>query len=374
MISRTNILSQLLFEFDGICRSNGMKYSLINSEGKSVLEEGGLPENTDYMAVAMTMGDLERFISIVNDGNSDREVEYLLNNPDARNLQYRYCNSNTTLINVKEIGNHKNYGMYLRIVPINDASVKGKKNKFLRFMRAAWKGSKKSIASCNYKRIVPVILLKIFVGIFGKKRIAKFIYNYYRKLKFIDKWEDIKDCKNVSVGRKRITPEEEWTIEDIKVDDEHFVMCSPDLAYMNNIIKLPSHETVLMNEIDNAEIPYSEIINSGIYDDILNTKKERDLYLKIVTLATAAGQYTARAWNIYQMTRDKVSLEEIYNDEFLQYINDCIEEGNQDQYYECMRAYLSARRKWKRKGIPFIEIERLEAVISSAKRNFGDLE
>lgn len=372
MISRTNILSQLLFEFDGICRSNGLKYSLINSEGKSVLDKGVLPENTDYMAVAMTMGDIERFISIVNNGNSDREVEYLLNNPDARNLQYRYCNSNTTLINVKEIGNHKNYGMYLRIVPINDASVKGNKNKFLKFMRAAWKGSKKSIASCNYKRIVPVILLKIFVGIFGKKRIAKFIYNYYHKLKFIDKWEDIKDCRLVAVGRKRITPEEEWTIEDIKVDDEHFVMCSPDLAYMNNIIKLPSHETVLMNEIDNAEIPYSEIINSGIYDDILNTKKERDFYLKIVTLATKAAKYTAGAWNIYQMTRDKVSFEEMYDDELLQEINDSIRDCDQEQYFSCMRPYLSAKRKWKRKGVPFIKIERLEAVISNAKEKFGN--
>ena len=83
--SRKEVVTDLLFELDDICRKNNLKYTLTGTFANTVAEEGKFPDEYDYITIAMTQGDIERLIEIVNTSeNKHREIEYFLNNPYAR--------------------------------------------------------------------------------------------------------------------------------------------------------------------------------------------------------------------------------------------------------------------------------------------------
>lgn len=371
MKNRMDVLRDLLFELDGICRANDLKYTLVGDAAQSIYENREFPAAYDYISVAMTEGDAERLIEIVNSKNTNRSVEYFLNNPLAKSIQYRFCNNDTTLINVKEIGSHVNFGFYIKIMPIKDMTTSGFKGKLLRLFKAAWKGSAKTLSSCNGKRIIPVIILKGAVNLIGRRRAAKWLYKYNSKLRRIDKWEDIAACGKVGIGKKIFNSETVWIPETINVGNNKVFIAEAVVG--SNIDRNYSHATVVMNDIENAEIPFSEIINGSDFNILLNTKKIRDDYLSTVTRANKAAKYIGHAWRIYLMTRDVVYLKELYDDELISHIKRTIDDRDYEQYRENMRPYLAARKKWKRLKVPFLKSERLEKIIDRAKESFSDI-
>ena len=92
---RRRVMLELLCGCDQICRANGLKYTITGTFAENVLE-GRIPDDYDYIFIAMTTGDLERFVDIVNsEAYPNREVEYFLNNPNATGHEYRFCNNET---------------------------------------------------------------------------------------------------------------------------------------------------------------------------------------------------------------------------------------------------------------------------------------
>lgn len=370
MKTRMEVLRDLLFELDDICRNNGLKYTLTGTFLDEAVERGDFPELYDYINVAMTRGDIDRFIHLVNGKIPGRQVEYFLNNPYARGLQYRYCNSNTTLINIKGVGNHVNYGFYIRMIPINDASVGGRKGKVLKFSKAAWKGSTKTLASSVGKRKAQVMLLKGFSTVVGKERWGKWLFEYNDKLRRIDRWEDISHVNRITIARARFTEKTNWEIKNIELDGRP-IMYAEELLERRPV-KEPTHNTVVMNEIENTEIPYTEVMNSDEFKEIFTAKEYRDEYLKVIVKADKPTKYLRRVWNIYLMTRDVVDFRDTYNEEMISKIKSAIDEKNEEQYYEYMQPYLRARRKWKRLRIPFLPNDDLERIIAYAKVIFNE--
>jgi len=366
---RREVLIGLLLELDEICRKNNLKYSLTGRVANAIGEENKFPDAFDFLTVAMTQGDIDKFIKIVNDQNSHhRQVEYFLNNPNAIGLQIRYCNSDTTLINVKQIGNHVNYGMYIKIKPIEKIPTSKIRSKFLRFLKLAWKGSKKRLDSCNYKRFLPVLILKGIVQIVGKKNFSRFLYNYNKKLKYIDNWEEIACYEKVRIGRGIFSGELLYNLNEINIEGCSLLL-SP--ALMHRIIeKNPTHKTVAINDIEDVNIPFQDIMNSHIVENMYQTQKIRNQYLRIVTLANKPASVMKQAWRTYLMTRDVINFEDVYNEERLQKIYSAIENNDVDTYFEEMNDYLSARKHWYKLKIPFIKNNKLEEIIAFAKNKF----
>lgn len=367
MKSRMDVLRELLVELDQICRENNLKYTLVGEVANQIAENNTFPELYDYISVGMTLGDIHRLIKIVDDIDG-RQIEYFMNNENARGLQFRFCNSNTTLINVKEIDNHVNYGFYIRIRPINDGSNTGFKAKILRLAKGVWKGSCKTMASSNSKRKVLVVLSKMIVGVLGCKNVRKWIYNYNYKLRAIDSWNDIASLNRVVIGKAAFVESEEWELVDVNVDGNTF-MYAPNVIG-RYIEALPTHQTVMMNDIENTEIPFTEIINNEQFSEFNKTKEYRDEYLKIVTLANKPAKYIKKCWNTYRMSKDVVAFEDTYNDEVISKIEDAMDNCNQELYFEYMQDYLRAKRRWRRLDVPFIKNDTLEDIIKRAKEVF----
>ena len=370
MKTRMEILGDLLFELDDICRNNGLKYTLTGSFLDEMVETGKLPELFDYINVAMTRGDIDRFIDIVNGKIPGRQVEYFLNNPNARGIQYRYCNSNTTLINIKGVGNHINYGIYIRLLPINDTTIGGSKGKVLNFSKAAWKGSTKTLESSVGKRKAQVMVLKGFGAVVGKDRWKNWMFQYNDKIRKIDRWEDIKQAEKIGIAKTKFYEKSSWELRDISING-HNLMYAEELLERRPV-KEPAHTTVMVNEIENTEIPFKEIMESEEFKELFTAKEYRDEYLKVVTKASKPAKYLRKVWNTYLMTRDVVSFREIYTDEVLEDIKVCISNRDEDKYYELMQPYLRARKKWKKLSVPFLPIENLEIIIEDAKAAFDN--
>lgn len=369
--NRKEVMEELLFELHEICKRNDLHYTLTGIVANSAGEEERFPEEYDYLTVAMTQGDIERLVQIVN-GTEDthRQVEYFLNNPYARGFQVRYCNNDTTLINVKEFGNHINYGMYVRIRAVERIPEKGMRTEFLNLCRKAWKGSQKRLASCNYKRFVPALILKCTVGIIGRKNAAKALYHLSKQLKFIDKWEEIKGYEKVRIGTGVFEGESVCQLKEVPVDGGTVFLSE---ALMHRIVEHnPSHATVTVNDIEASDAPFKSVMDSGIVTELKNAQEVRDRYLSIVTKANKHAKAMGNAWNTYLMTRDVLEFQETYTEERIERVKAAVAQEDILTYKEEMHDYLAARRRWRRLHIPFIENEELEQVITSGKAVFGD--
>ena len=367
MKSRMDVLRELLVELDQICRENNLKYTLIGDVAKELVENNAFPESFDYISVGMTLGDIHRLIKIVDNING-RQVEYFMNNKYARGLQFRFCNSNTTLINVKEIDNHVNYGFYIRIRPINDRRKTGFKSKILKLAKGVWKGSCKTMASSNSKRKVLVVLSKMIVGVLGRENVRKWLYNYNYKLRAIDNWDELENIDRVTIGKAAFIDQESWELLDVNIDGDTF-MYTPNVIE-RHIETLLTHQTVMMNDIENTEIPFAEIIGSEEFIELNKTKEYRDEYLKIVTLANKPAKYIKKCWNTYLMSKDVVSFKEIYDDEMIHKVENAIDAFDEELYKEYMSDYIRARNKWRRLEVPFIENNVLENIIKRAEEVF----
>lgn len=372
--NRQEIVLNLFFELDEICKKNNLNYTMTGVIANSLVEENQFPDSFDYLTVAMTQGDIDKFIRIINDGNnSHRQVEYFLNNPYASGFQIRYCNEDTTLINVKEIGKHVNYGMYIKIKPIEKVIEKKWKAKLLKFLKLTWRASKKDLDSCHYKRYIPVLITKCIVSIVGKKNFSKKLYNFNKKLRYIDNWDEIKQYEKVKIGKGVFYGERIHELNDINVSN-HLISLSPEVLHRIIEVK-PSHETVLMNDIEDVNISYKEFMtNNDILNKLDKTRKQRNQYLRIVTLSNKAAYVMKQAWRTYLMTRDVINCQDIYNSEKIDNIKKLIESNDYEAYFEEMQEYLIPRRRWKKLKIPFIKNQELEQIIELAKNKFDRVE
>ena len=369
MMNRKDILKELLFVFDDICKANDLKYSVVGNVAKIVTGIEGASDDFENITVAMTGGDIEKLIAIVNSKEQYRyQVEYILNNPFARGLQIRFYDKDTTSINIKEFGNHIFYGFFIRIQPIERVVENKMSAKLLKFFKQAWKGSSKRIEACNYKRIVPVVLLKTVRKIIGRERVAKLLYNYNRKLKCIENWEEISKYDTVRIGSAFFINEFDWEIKEYFWGNKQVSVCS--LVLNRRTSKEITKANIDLNFIEEFNTPFSEVLSEDIKKDLYKMQKERDVYLRIVTKANGAANIMKHAWQTYLMIHDVIEFDEMYSEEVITNIQNAIDENNYDDYIEKMGPYLISRRKWRRAKIPFIVNSDLEDVILRAEEVF----
>lgn len=194
------------------------------------------------------------------------------------------------------------------------------------------------------------------------------MYNLNKKLRGIDSWNNIRDCQKVGFGRAYYKVKSQWEVDDIIVDNHKIMFCNEVLEQKAE--PLLRHITVMTNDIENTEIPYSEIMSSPDFPELAKAKNERDLYIRTVTKANQATKYIGTAWNTYLMSRNVVNLKNRYNDKRINKIKKLIKRKEIKRYYQFMNPYLKARKKWTKMGVPFIKIDELEDLITYAKKKF----
>ena len=371
--NRMELLKSLLFELHDLCVENHLNYTLTGPIARSISQTGEFPEAFDFITVAMTQGDLERLIRIVNgQPAAHRQVEYFENNPYATGMQARFCNNDTTLISVKEFEKHVNYGFYIGIKTIDRPPESQVREKLLRFFKKAWKGSCLRLSATNWKWMIPVVILKCAVLLFGGRRnAARLLYRYNRKLKFIDKWEDISRYPSVRAGIARFYGEPSWELQNVTAEGKELLLAEPMLT--RQVERTPSHSTVLVDNIEAAGIPFAEVLNSDLMEDLRELHAIRNRYYKTISKARTAARTITKSWNTYLMTRDVVSLQELYSEEVVEKVRKAVRAGDYETYQCEMEPYLSARRRWQRLRVPFIPNPGLEELIISADRIFQQL-
>lgn len=126
---------ELLKEFDGICRENGLMYCLSPRLAAEGILYGGFGPNSFEPEVYMPVDDANAFIKIIeNSQDETRSVEYMGNSKNYLDFSVRYVNEETTLINLNRGTDYSHYGINISIKMIR----KPVENKWAAFLEAGW--------------------------------------------------------------------------------------------------------------------------------------------------------------------------------------------------------------------------------------------
>ncbi len=372
-VTREKILKDLLIEIDDICRQNNMKYTLTGKIGRYIYEKHMFPSRFYHLTIAMTDGDIERLIEIVNSSdNNKRSVEYILNNKKAKDLSIRYFNNETTLINIKELFEHNNYGIFIKIKPISKFPNKVKR-KNLKLAKTILKGSQKRLRSCKFSRFIPVLLLKIFMFFVRHSNYRKILHKYNKRLTFFNKIEDLYNEERFKIGFSTFKKSKKKNIyfTDVDINDEHInhrFMISP-LIVNKDIEKVKSKATIVFSEMVDTSVPFNDYMNDETIKQLTNIQKSWDDYIRIVTKANNVTKVIHDTWNIYLMTVDLLKLKKFYNKKRIRKIEKYYKNKDYKGYKKEMRNYLKYRRKYNKNK--FIDISALEEIIVEAKKVFN---
>ena len=357
---RMKTMKKMLFEIDEICRANGLKYSLSGSVSLEVLKNGTLPAQFDYISIAMTYGDIDRLINIVNSGGTgSRVLEYIENNLNTRSLLYRYVDKESTLINVDEYGFHTYYGIFIPIIPVRSNDIGKGQQSLLNRRVDIWRAGRSDKRTGIRRRICGRIVDRV-----GKEKYAADLYERAKTKRGVDKWEDIETFDSVRIGRmsfkKRKKPDESviddltivrtWDIEDVCIDGKP-VMISPMLV--NRRVRLErAHQWVMNNEIVETA-PYYETIN----DNVTRYLNEIDTIFRTVkrTIKSVKPQsdIISNAWNTYLMSKDVVDLRRVYDVDMIKHMSDALQKNDLMTFIDLAEEYILCAARWVRKDVAF---------------------
>lgn len=356
MKNRTDGLKQLLFELNKICDEHNLKYILTGNVAKKIKDNDRFPERISNISIAMTMGDIERLIQIVNNRDDDkRQVEYILNNRYATNLQVRYCNNETTLVDIRNYIYHENHGLYVKIIPISKISKSRKEKKKLSFLKKIYKVSGKELGVYKVSRRFVALLIKGVVSLIGRKRVAQALYNLNKSVEYIDKWEDISNYDKVRIGKAVFGDETDWCIEEIGVEGTNIKIV--ESVNSRIIERTATINYIERNVIWQPNIPFKEYFaDREIADSLKKVLQLRTNYTRSIRSSRKPQAYIKESWDKYLMTRDIVSIRKYYSEHILKDVKTSIMQNDEANYKDKMQMYLTNKRKWERKGFPFLEI------------------
>lgn len=314
---RTDTLKRMLGEIDDICRENGLKYSLTGTLANEIYDKGAFPHTIDQIDVAMTAGDVVRFTEIINKGRiENRIVECVRNNPKARTLNTRYVNTATTLISIKEFGNHTYYGLFVTLIPVKVLPEENLATRIHSYKKKMWKGAQKRPAAARWNKRVVSALSKGVKFLVGEERMASALEKEELRLTMIDKWSDIADCDIVKCGKLKVFNNEyiesddgierNWDLEELESENRLWMVCNQ--FYDKRVASRPPHNWVSVNEITSSR-PYSQILTDEVVRALLDAQKLRDTYIKSVTPAIPYMKTINEAWRMYKNAKEAVEEE-----------------------------------------------------------------
>lgn len=364
-MSEMEILKGLLFEIDKICQNHNLHYTLVGEFARCIAEEQTLPEAFDHISIAMTMGDIERLAQIVNEKDDGiRQVEYILNNPYANGLGVRYYSSDTTFINLREFGTHVNYGFFINIIPI--VKVRGgKKARLLNFMTKAWGTNSRSLRLYSGKEVISAIFFKAVVRLIGRERARKKIYQYYRSLQYIDRWENISNCTKVKIGKTKFKQDSSWELQKIDVSERRLSIakCVLNMKGNKELLKNPAKHVIGLEFI-----PFRVALeNNNLNEELHQIQKMREKYLRAIRKTKNATRYINQSWDIYLMIHDVLRLRRIYDKASLLQLKDALLANDYTTYEKEIQPYLQVKLHWRKKKVPFLEIPELEKIMALEK-------
>lgn len=323
MKSKQDIQLELLQELDEICSKNGLKYIFTGNNSFNAYINHTIKNNYDYVSVAMTLGDINRFCAIVeNKNNPNRYVEGMFNNPKYLPVYVSYGNENTTNYHMISLNNNIHHGIHIRIYPIIPAytlddekieimdSKLIKEDKLRRFLN-------KKVVNKKYLPIkAGISLLDAAYDISGfRKKYPDKIFNRI----FIDRWEDIQNYSKVRISNCIINSEYFNELSIYQVDNL-------ELSYpkdTNNFFKqvygrnIDDIDVILkperINAIVDTEIGYKKIIGETkeLLNEIRSTHEEllmgRD---KVKTEKKCVND----VWKLVQMTDAQIRYTEFFEE------------------------------------------------------------
>ena len=341
MIGEKDIQLELLKEIDNICIQNDLNYILLGTNGLNAFINHTIKNGPISVSVAMTSGDIERFISIVEkQDNPNRYVEKINTQKKNNPWHVNYGNENTAYFHIMNLDKSEHHGINVELYPIRGFKVneKAKKaaskpentNKLNRFINKFLKSDKKEEV---------------------KKEPADKTY--------IDRWEDIQNFTVVKIINTKIKAK---TLEEL----DRYEVDSLQLS-------LPKDSSKFFREIFGANFMDRKIKPTNIgYRYILNTERSyreiidesNDLIMEANSLNEEVQMKSAEAdddrvvvnnlWNLVLMTNKQIEFTK-YFDENIDRLSayDLSNKEDFDLVYKELKPAISALQKYAKLGMTF---------------------
>ena len=293
------------------------------------------------VSVAMTSGDIERFIDIVEkQDNTNRYVEKINTQKKNNPWHVNYGNENTAYFHIMNLDKSEHHGINVELYPIRGFKIneKAKKapskpentNKLNRFLNKFLKSDKKEEV---------------------KKEPADKTY--------IDRWEDIQNFTVVKIINTKIKAKTLEELDKYEVDSLQ--------------LSLPKDSSKFFREIFGAKYRDRKIKPTNIgYRYILNTERgyreiideSNDLIMEANSLNEEVQMKSAEAdddrvvvnnlWNLVLMTNKQIEFTE-YFDENIDRLSayDLSNEEEFDLVYKELKPAISALQKYAKLGMTF---------------------
>jgi len=303
MKNKEQVLKELLFELDDICRDNDIRYSLVGIEAAHLIEKNAFPNTFNSLTVAMTIGDVERLLKIVENKES-LKVEYYLNNDRARNFGIRLYNNETLYVDVRDFRNHTMYGEFIEILEIAKVPS-GQNRKKAALINKICRGANiNNYSFRNIKNIVLSVLIRTIQTIIGKNRFKNVVYGLNRKYTGIDSWGMIAKQKKVRVGEKTYKALDPSEAENIAVEDKNATvlraLADEDVKSYNND---QYYEKYVIRDGEHA---YRTVLTESMFDDMKAIAKKIDTHTVKQRSSAEAKKNIKNAWDTYLMSREMV--------------------------------------------------------------------
>lgn len=335
---------QLFLELDKICKDNDLTYLVADSENP---------------CIAMTGGDIEKLVKIVGD-NSNRQIEYVINNPRAIDFRYRYCDVTSSDITLTEFRNHVRHGNHIDIWEISKPLNKEHKKKINLRKTVMVLSNIQYKGLLNWELIVGSGIVRFFERIAGKQRFLRKTFDMVRDFSGIDSWDKIKNIEYVSVG-KAVIPVKLLN-NPIYVEGYGIKFITYE-GLLNKRIGKKNDKFYEELNLYNGELSYKEIADKEYANYFFVAVKEYDKYIGHYLWSGFYKLCIKHAQWTYLMTRDYVKLIKEYTDNVIYEIDSHIDAGEIELAKEKLLTYIEIKRKWKSKRVKFLTVPEIEKLL-----------
>lgn len=373
MKTKQDIQLELLTEIDEICSKNGLTYILIGKTALNAYLNHTVKHGPRMIAVAMTMGDIDRFCEIIENKHSDnRYVEGIFNNPRFNPFYVVYGNKNTTYFNMVNLNHNIHKGIHVRIYPIRkfaelDGSIIKSWTKRLSFERKLRKTLNRVIVNDKfwYLKLITEFLNKIYALTGGHKR-------YYKEIKeriFINNWNDIQNYSLVRIIKYNLSSE--LLKEIIRYDVDGFKLCLPKCTdefftemYNENFKEKEINEQkIKKNVIIDTEIGYEKVIEAT--EELIN--EARSIHEEVVWERRKHDKErisVANVWHLVKMTNKQLEYKQYFKDNIDYLLTlDLNDEKQFEEVNEELKKPISTLKKYSKHGMTFSIDPKTDALI-----------
>ncbi len=293
MKTNKEALKDLLYEFDDLCRENGIQYSPVGAAGRDLIENGALMEDYRRIRVMMPHGEIRKLISALENSPKQgrRKLEYAGNNSHAVDFRYRYVNLDSGFVNLIDCDTTEDYGAFLVISEIEKADH-----------RKEVRSLKRKLERENKKTGLKARLTR-------KSSIRK-ITGKKDSLVSLENWEDVFAQEYVRVEDTKLQAAPLKKITEVAVDGHVFEIREAILGRL----KKANHSKGLgyfAYDIDMPEFSSEELkkmIPREKWEELL---AERRKYEDNFQKAVKASKEIDHAFDTYLMTKDIVEIRKL---------------------------------------------------------------